>query len=78
MEKREDLNLKDPSLKLAREVGVLKEALEVSRIKEQVIAKIMQVEDKDVLVKIAEAVRKYTTLLRPIDNEGPPVEQGNG
>jgi hypothetical protein len=76
MEKREELNLKDPSLKLAREVAVLKEALEVSKIKEQTIARIMKEQDKAVLVKIAEAVRKILLVQQSIDDEV-PAGQGN-
>jgi hypothetical protein len=56
---------------------VLKEALEVSKIKEMIIGTVMLEQNKDRLAKIADAIRKILDPGRPGDTEGPPAEQGN-
>jgi hypothetical protein len=79
MEKKEVANLREINpLKLAKDVAELKDALEASKLKELIIANVIQVQDKAVLAKVAKIVREILSPGRPIVNTEAPVAQGNG
>jgi hypothetical protein len=79
MEKKIVENLREPSLAtVLKEVQSLKTALEVKNLKEQTIVAVLRVEDKEVLEKIATAIRKVLSPpSKEIDEEGPKTTQGD-
>jgi hypothetical protein len=74
--------IKNPvDLKVAKEVQTLKDALELSSLKEELLKLILNLKNKDKLTKISDAVksiiRKNDTPNKPLGN-GTGGEQGNG
>jgi hypothetical protein len=75
----ETINSKKESLlpaALQKEVKALKEATEISSLKEQIIGAILQVQDKATLEKAAKAVGDALFPKKP-GNDGKPETQGN-
>jgi len=62
---------------LLKDVQGLKDALEAKSLKEQIIANIMLVEDKDVLKKVAKVVQDAIFPKKPINSGGGTPTQGN-
>jgi len=62
---------------LLKEVQEVKEALEMNGIKEQIIANVMLVEDKEVLKNVAKAVSKVLFPTKPMNVGGDDPAQGN-
>ncbi|GHT28216.1 hypothetical protein AGMMS49574_02090 [Bacteroidia bacterium] len=63
---------------LKKEVQALKNGMETNSLKEQIIAHILQTQDKAKLVKIAETVRNILNPVRERDIEPESTAQGNG
>ena len=63
---------------LLKDVQGLKDALDMSSIKQQMIANIMLVDDKEVLDRAAKALHIAIFQKKPMDTEGPTPIQGNG
>ncbi|GHT43625.1 hypothetical protein FACS189438_1200 [Bacteroidia bacterium] len=63
---------------LKKEVQALKNGMEANSLKEQIIAHILQTQDKAKLVKIAKTVRNILNPVRERDTEPESTAQGNG
>jgi hypothetical protein len=74
--------IKNPvDVKAAKEVQALKDALELSRGKEEILKLILNLKNKDKLTKISDAVKSIIQVDRTPDKplgDGPGSEQGNG